>query len=645
MSKLEVTALTVPDLLSTLSRGEWLVPEFQRQFVWSIEQVSELITSIFSSRPIGMATLWEQPDETGLPLESISIPDNPGQDNLRARFFSNRERRPAKVYAILDGKQRCTAIAMAFGGLRAQNQSFRFAGRFYLNVAIDDEYQRVVFLKETDIRRGGLDVEAKCISEGLFPLSSYKQDEGFMAQWMRYLQVVRSPEYYPGRELPAPIELERRDAILKNAFQGIVDTKLAVYIVPQAYGLGDICEIFDKLNTTGTLVSTVDLIHSWLYRDTAQNSATPTIKLRDWLDEIGQRDGGVGWASSTVRPELTAQIATACYIALSNENKAQPRRIGRNSPTSVASVKSGDLLATPTTHWQHLVENQDSFVDFLKDFQTVVAGGPFPQSVCPYPVTAAIYVALRWHARFETTAGWTRAELDALFRAFFWRNALLLRYDQGFLTKLGTDLKKIREILELRAVASSINDWAGRATLELSEYLTKSSTASLPGEVELCNALTDTRPAGAASRAYLLPMFAMAEKDVVDPEISLRFPSNVPVEMHHIYPRGWCDRSRSGALAEVLDPDRAGRDWVNSISNLMPLSRTSNNIWNAKLPGQLFRERNVEYSRIQDRLAAAFIDEECFRLLVAGADGIPQFWARRASLIARDLMKRTELLL
>jgi len=60
---LDVNSVTVEDLLSLLGSGEWLIPRFQRDFVWSVEDVAQLIYSILELlRPIGMATLWEQPE-------------------------------------------------------------------------------------------------------------------------------------------------------------------------------------------------------------------------------------------------------------------------------------------------------------------------------------------------------------------------------------------------------------------------------------------------------------------------------------------------------------------------------------------------------------------------------------------------------
>ncbi|MHB8304164.1 MAG: hypothetical protein ACYDC6_15335 [Acidobacteriaceae bacterium] len=132
---------------------------------------------------------------------------------------------------------------------------------------------------------------------------------------MRYLQALKDPTNYEDSKPPDKDELVKRDEILKGCFEGLVGTKLAVYIVPETYRLSDICDIFETLNTTGTKVSTVDLIHSLLYADT-KSDENGTILLRDLINELGQKDGAIGWSSSEDRPELVAQIVTACYVAL-----------------------------------------------------------------------------------------------------------------------------------------------------------------------------------------------------------------------------------------------------------------------------------------------------------------------------------------
>ena len=308
MSTLEVSEINVPALIKKLKAGEWLSPQFQREFVWSTAATIALINSIIDAKPIGMVTLWEQEDESDL-LEHISIPDwDTATGRTRPKFFGDANSKTGRYYAILDGRQRSTALALAFGGLRASSGLYRTAGRFYLDVNATDDAERVTFITEKDVQKRGLQKLNISISEGLFPLEVGDPDKIF-ATWMNFLQQLRDPGFYVEGKLPDEPEMERRNKVLQNAFNGIINTKIAVYTVPKTYSLAEICEIFETLNTTGTKVSTVDLIHSWLYQDTV-SSPDGSILLRDKIDELGELDGAVGWSSSRERPELYRAICS-----------------------------------------------------------------------------------------------------------------------------------------------------------------------------------------------------------------------------------------------------------------------------------------------------------------------------------------------
>ena len=625
---LEVSDITVSDLLDRLRSREWMIPAFQRDFVWTIGQVSALVYSILERRPIGMATLWRQPDHSELPLDPVSI-----RDRDEPTVLPGAENPPATKYAVLDGRQRCTAIAIAFGGLRPRDGRLRFWGRFFLNVAEREEAKRIEFVREAEVLTRGLNSDAGAIGQGRFPMSSSNPDESLMQQWYRYSQAIRESSNYPASVLPDDEELERRNRILARSFEGMMQTKLAVNVVPPSYSLPEICEIFEVLNTTGTKVSTVDLIHSWLFSETATDESP--ILLREWMDRLGEQSGAVGWSSSTDRPELVAQMATAAYVSL--ESKPEPRAVGRSQPTRVASIKSGDLLATPTLHWKNIIADEQKLVCYLSGFQQCVSGGAFGWQACPYPATAAIYVGLRWHhgADVETTHPWAVSDLDALFRSFFWRNALSSRYDQGFLTQLGADIAQLKRILNTRPEFASFDEWAVSADERLDTFMSK----LVPDSTELRD-LYSGRQTGALQKALLLPIVARADRDLLSPEVDISFPTRTDIQLHHIYAQAWCRNNRTGALSEWLDPMVYKKDWVGSAANLMPLSRESNLKWRAENPGAIVHREDLTYSARADLFANLFITEEAVALLKSGAEGIPGFWEARADALAAHLENR-----
>lgn len=634
MANLQVSDTNVPTLLKRLKSGEYLSPRFQRDFVWSTAAVISLINSIIDAKPIGMITLWEQEDDSQLDLEHISINDwNTKINKTAPKYFGENTDRSGRYYAILDGRQRSTAIALAFGGLRAQSGLYKTAGRYFLDVNSKDDAERVRFIQEKEVDTKGLDKLNVAIGAGLFPLEVNDPDNIY-ATWMDYIQNIGDSKFYPENKLPSAEELSRRNKILRNAFDGIINTKIAIYTVPRSYALGEICEIFETLNTTGTKVSTVDLIHSWVYADTVDDTEGPRL-LRQWIDELGELDGAVGWASSRDRPELIAQFVAASYIAA--DVKDDPRPMTGSQRTRITSVKAQDLLAIPTTFWKSIFSEQEVFARIIGEFQECVSGGRFSMKDCPYPASAAIYIGLRWHQEFDAGPDvfWSRKHLDSLYRAFFWRNVLLHRYDQGFLTQIGADLNNIRKFLDETGADDSFNKWCVRANDWLDDYLEYDEFRPTINEI-----ITDGNYSGALRKASLLLLKARATNDPVDRDLDISIGAS-GVNMHHIYPRDWCKNNVTEELEHLLDQEKAESDWVNSAVNLIPMHRDTNLKWRKQLPSQFINANKINYGDSSDLWESYFVSKKAFGLLKSGAQGIEEFWREREILIGDEMQRLT----
>lgn len=137
MSTKDHSIRVVPDTLTNLvvavNRGQYRVPQFQREYVWEKPRVIELFDSIYREYPIGSFFLWRAGREHNrLFRHSIDLSIPPVRDEDDVTF-------------ILDGQQRITSIYLTLLGLTAQ-------GTDYSRVCFDVKDQRFTY-REPDNRR------------------------------------------------------------------------------------------------------------------------------------------------------------------------------------------------------------------------------------------------------------------------------------------------------------------------------------------------------------------------------------------------------------------------------------------------------------------------------------------------------------
>ena len=121
MSKLNETSITIYQALQNIKDSKYIMPAFQRQFVWSMEQIEKLWDSILLHYPIATFLFWRL-DE-----------DNTNWDTSFSNFrrdltFNGRKESDSVDYdlvtidlkttdtAILDGQQRLTSLYLSLLG-------------------------------------------------------------------------------------------------------------------------------------------------------------------------------------------------------------------------------------------------------------------------------------------------------------------------------------------------------------------------------------------------------------------------------------------------------------------------------------------------------------------------------------------------
>ena len=90
--------MKIEELLASIRKYDLVLPEFQREYVWTKEQAKQLMVSLVRSYPVGGLLLWktDQPPE----LKNLShLPEKLGT-----------------VQVLLDGQQRLTTLHMFLTG-------------------------------------------------------------------------------------------------------------------------------------------------------------------------------------------------------------------------------------------------------------------------------------------------------------------------------------------------------------------------------------------------------------------------------------------------------------------------------------------------------------------------------------------------
>lgn len=108
MNPVDQNIRVTPDLLRNLivaiTKGEYRIPQFQREFVWEKSKVIELFDSIYKEYPIGSFFLWKAGRQHNkLFRHSVDLGIHPIYDD-------------DDVYFILDGQQRITSIYLTLMG-------------------------------------------------------------------------------------------------------------------------------------------------------------------------------------------------------------------------------------------------------------------------------------------------------------------------------------------------------------------------------------------------------------------------------------------------------------------------------------------------------------------------------------------------
>ena len=121
MSKLIDNSITIFEAMKNIENGKYVMPAFQRQFVWSVEQIEKLWDSILIDYPISNFLFWHLDDKNANWatyfchfLKQATF--NSRQQSDDVNFPINSINFDYTDIAILDGQQRLTSLYLSLFG-------------------------------------------------------------------------------------------------------------------------------------------------------------------------------------------------------------------------------------------------------------------------------------------------------------------------------------------------------------------------------------------------------------------------------------------------------------------------------------------------------------------------------------------------
>lgn len=203
--------------LTDVARGNIKIPVFQREYVWSDEQIMSLLDSIYHGYPVGSLLLWST-------KESLNHERNVGG------FELPKTPEDFPVNYVLDGQQRLTTLYGVFNS-DTKTADPELADRF--NVCFVPSTEEFVHHKVAD------------------PATSIN------------LRVILDTT----RLLP---ELARFDDPMKTVIATLTerfkDYEFPVVTIKDRTNQ-EVCRVFQRINSSGTSLSTLELLAAWTWSD------------------------------------------------------------------------------------------------------------------------------------------------------------------------------------------------------------------------------------------------------------------------------------------------------------------------------------------------------------------------------------------
>jgi Protein of unknown function DUF262 len=269
MSSIQNTDISLQVIVKNIGKNIYLIPKFQRDFVWGKKAIEELGDSIIRGYPI--SSLLIMPENGNLKVSAHSLIENIKQEH-------NQEESSEPRYYILDGQQRLTSIAKLFLSKNNDDEFYFDLLALLLDKFPNDEILSIPSVKEIAEKSRVMtddDMElcrAFSVTRGKGKQSTrhyYRFISGECVIEKRYSEVVDDffEHWFKGFKSRDRNKFVQYKNYVTSVLGVIGEYKIPAMKIDGESELGVVIRVFEKVNTTGKKLTLFDLINAQSFED------------------------------------------------------------------------------------------------------------------------------------------------------------------------------------------------------------------------------------------------------------------------------------------------------------------------------------------------------------------------------------------
>jgi len=335
--------ITIHQALTYVKNNNYLLPAFQREFVWKSDQIEKLFDSLMRGYPTSSMLFWKVKGDTKTKWKFYKFIDSfiLGADDKSVSNELYNESNTNDFFAVLDGQQRLTAMRIGIYGSYSYHEHRKpwtysdvsFPSRhMYLNLSreggIDDDCKYFFEFKK--------DIETK--------LKDFYIDSGEV--WFKVNKIIdfhnsgdEISDYFEDVELTKE---QRR--IMKRLENMIFNDPCITYYEEDEQNPDKAVKIFTRINSGGTFLAFSDIVFSLM----AANWDTKDAKT-----EINKLFNVIGQKGFTLNKDYIVKVFLYLYH--------------RSVKTEISSF-SKDFCEVIETNWEKIKNSVISLFDLLRSF-------------------------------------------------------------------------------------------------------------------------------------------------------------------------------------------------------------------------------------------------------------------------------------